>query len=73
MDNENLFTTDTVPILTDFTTLDGSATSQGEITETEFSPMESRVGSLEDGLIKGSKINVGDIHFLFFPHFTKYV
>jgi len=54
MDSDNMFTTDTVPMITDYTTLDGSATSQGEIVETEFPSMESRDGSLEDGLIKDS-------------------
>ena len=45
-----MFTTDTVPMMTDFTTIDTSSTSQGEILETEYPPMRSRVGSLEDGL-----------------------
>ena len=55
MDSESIYTTDTVPMITDFTTLDGSATSQGEILETEFPSMESRIGSIEDGFIEGSK------------------
>ena len=53
MDNENIFTTDTVPMLVDFTTLDSSDTSQGEVTESEVLPLESRIGTLEDGVIKG--------------------
>ena len=55
MDSETMFTTDTIPMITDYTTLDGTATSQGEIVETEIPLMESRDGSLEDGLIIGSK------------------
>ena len=58
MDSENMYTTDTVPMITDFTTLDGSATSQGEILETEFPFMESRIGSTEDGFIEGSNMNL---------------
>ena len=49
-----MFTTDTVPMITDFTTLDGSETSEGEILETEFPPLfQSRTGSSEDGIIEG--------------------
>ena len=49
-----MFTTDTVPMITDFTTLDGSETSEGEILETEFPPLFlSRTGSSEDGIIEG--------------------
>ena len=49
-----MFTTDTVPMTTDFTTLDGSETSEGEILETEFPPLfQSRTGSSEDGIIEG--------------------
>ena len=54
MENDNMFTTDTVPMITDFTTLDGSETSEGEILETEFPPLiQSRTGSSEDGIIEG--------------------
>ena len=53
-----MFTTDTVPMMTDFTTIDGSSTSQGEILETEYPPMRSRVGDQEDGLlVEGRKRN----------------
>ena len=57
MESETMFTTDTVPMMTDFTTIDTSSTSQGEILETEYPPMRSRVGSLEDGLfvVEGRK------------------
>ena len=49
-----MFTTDTVPMITDFTTLDGSETSEGEIIETEFPPLFlSRTGTSEDGIIEG--------------------
>ena len=49
-----MFTTDTVPMITDFTTLDGSETSEGEILETEFPPLfQSSTGSSEDGIIEG--------------------
>ena len=51
MESETMFTTDTVPMMTDFTTIDGSSTSQGEILETEYPPMRSRVGGQEDGLL----------------------
>ena len=54
MENDNMFTTDTLPMITDFTTLDGSETSEGEILETEFPPLfQSRTGSSEDGIIEG--------------------
>ena len=57
MESETMFTTDTVPMMTDFTTVDGSSTSQGEILETEYPPMRSRVGSQDDGLLaEGRKI-----------------
>ena len=56
MDSETVYTTDTIPMITDYTTLDGSATSPGESIETEFPSMESRIGSIEDGFIEGSKI-----------------
>ena len=58
MDSETVYTTDTIPMITDYTTLDGSATSPGESIETEFPSMESRIGSIEDGFIEGSKINI---------------
>ena len=67
MDNENIFTTDTVPMFTDFTTLDSSDTSQGEVTESEVLPLESRIGTLEDGVIKGGRsirMNVGRRKYL---------
>ena len=51
IESETMFTTDTVPMMTDFTTLDASSTSQGETIETEYPPMRSRIGSQEDGLI----------------------
>ena len=57
MESETMFTTDTVPMMTDFTTIDGSSTIQGEILETEYPPMRSRIGSQEDGLlVEGRKI-----------------
>ena len=58
MESETMFTTDTVPMMTDFTTVDASSTSQGEILESEYPPMRSRVGSQEDGLLlEGRKRN----------------
>ena len=53
MDSENVFTTDTVPMLVDFTTLYSSEPNQGEVTESEVRPLESRIGSPVDGVIKG--------------------
>ena len=62
IESETMFTTDTVPMMTDFTTLDASSTSQGETIETEYPPMQSRIGSQEDGLINEG---IKTIKFLF--------